>query len=206
MKSNPKYKGKWTPPKIQNPNYKGRWSAQLIDNPNFYEVDPYSQLTPVTAIGFELWTMSRNIIFDNIFIAKDAGLADKFAAQTFNVKKEMEAIAERIENPPRNFFQGLIDATEEKPWLWAVYILCLLVPIIGISAYFFGRKSVPSNDDVKKTDDYQPDDENEDVIDEKDAVEDSEENPDEPGPSTRHRRASQASIGSQKKTGRESDA
>jgi len=150
--------------------------------------------------------MSRNIIFDNIFIANNAALAEKFATQTFNIKKEMEGIAERIENPPRNFFQGLIDATEEKPWLWAVYILCALVPIIGVSAYFFGRKSVPSNDDAKKTDDYQPDDENDDVVDEKDGVEDSEENLNEPGPSTRRRRASQSSTGSQKKTVRESDA
>ncbi|KAI6187905.1 Calreticulin family protein [Aphelenchoides besseyi] len=160
MKANPLYKGKWTAPKIKNPNYKGKWSAQLIENPNYYEADPYNQLKPVTALGFELWTMSPNIIFDNIFIDDNSELAADFAAQTFNVKKQLEDMLEAIESPSTNFFQGLINATEERPWLWAVYILCVLLPIIAISAYFFGRKSTPTyTDSAKKTDAYQPDDE-----------------------------------------------
>ncbi|KAI6176720.1 Calreticulin family protein [Aphelenchoides bicaudatus] len=189
MKANPNYKGKWTPPRIKNPDYKGKWSARLIDNPNYFEANPYSQLEKVTALGFELWTMSQNILFDNIFIGNSAELAADFATQTFKVKNGLEAQLELSENPSRNVFQMLVDATEERPWLWAVYVLCVLIPCIALGAYFFGRKT-PAPDHPKKTDEYQPDDE-EELLDENDA----EELDDQPGPSSRHssRRASQVS-------------
>ncbi|KAI6241588.1 Calreticulin family protein [Aphelenchoides fujianensis] len=163
LKANPLYKGKWTAPRIKNPKYKGKWSARLIENPNYYEANPYAQLQPVTALGFELWTMSANIIFDNIFIDDDSQLAADFASQTFKVKKEQEELLESIESPSKNILQNLVDATEEKPWLWAVYVLCVLIPIIALSAYLFGRKSSGGAEDPKKTDAVQPDDEEEDA-------------------------------------------
>lgn len=46
----------------------------------------------------------------------------------------------------------MISATEERPWLWAVYILSILIPVIIIAITCFGRKSRPSTSDYKKTD------------------------------------------------------
>src|SRR5688572_26112370 len=66
MKSNPLYKGKWVRPKVKNPAFKGKWSPRLIDNPHYFEPEPYKQLAPFDAIGFELWTMSSGIVFDDI--------------------------------------------------------------------------------------------------------------------------------------------
>jgi calnexin len=175
--------GKWSPPTIKNPAYKGKWSARIIPNPNYYEANPYSQLAPVTAIGFELWTMSENILFDNILITDDATLGSDFAAQTFKIKNNLESILEQAENPSRNILQNLLDATDEKPWLWGVYILCVLIPMIALSAYFYGRKSSPTGDDAKKTDAYQPDDEEEEKLVEENVEEEEE----QPGPSgSRH--------------------
>lgn len=108
-------------------------------------------------------------------------MASDFATQTFKVKNGLEAQLELAENPSRNIFQMLIDATEERPWLWGVYLLVILVPSIALGAYFFGRKS--STSDPKKTDEIQPDDEEkEELLNEQDA----EEAEDQPGPSSRH--------------------
>uniref|UniRef100_A0AC34QHH9 Calnexin n=1 Tax=Panagrolaimus sp. JU765 TaxID=591449 RepID=A0AC34QHH9_9BILA len=151
MKPNPAYKGKWEPPMISNPNYKGKWSPKLIDNPNYYEPNPYKQLEKITALGFELWTMSSGIVFDNILITDDENLAHVFAAETFTVKRRQEELYAAVKNPTKGIFQSLIDATEERPWLWAVYTLALLIPTILISIVCFGRKTSPVPN-VKKTD------------------------------------------------------
>jgi calnexin len=137
-------------------------------------------------LGFELWTMSANILFDNILIGNDAIIASEFATQTFKVKNNLEAQLEQIENPSRNIFQSLVDATEERPWLWVVYALCVLIPCIALGAYFFGHKTSKPDSDAKKTDAYQPDDEEEDkeeLLNEEDA----QELEDQPGPSTSRR-------------------
>ncbi|KAF1634715.1 UNVERIFIED_CONTAM: Calnexin, partial [Eudyptes robustus] len=87
---NPAYKGPWSPPKIANPNFKGKWFPRIIKNPNYFEANPYQQLKTITALGFELWTIDKNIIFDNILITSDEALAAEFAAATFEVKKKYE--------------------------------------------------------------------------------------------------------------------
>uniref|UniRef100_A0A1I7STR1 Calnexin n=1 Tax=Bursaphelenchus xylophilus TaxID=6326 RepID=A0A1I7STR1_BURXY len=147
---NPAYKGPWSPPKIANPNFKGKWFPRIIKNPNYFEANPYQQLKTITALGFELWTIDKNIIFDNILITSDEALAAEFAAATFEVKKKYEETLERFESPNVGFFQNLVDATNEKPYLWAVYILVVLIPVIALSAYFFGHKSQPTYTETKK--------------------------------------------------------
>ncbi|KAH7731858.1 CNX-1 protein [Aphelenchoides avenae] len=160
MKENPLYKGKWSPPKISNPAYKGKWSPRLIENPHYFEAQPFKQLTTITAIGFELWTMSSGIVFDNIIIATDENVARDFARQTFNIKVDHEKLLEKVSNPSTGIVDSVLAATEEKPWLWAVLIVAVLLPIIGISIYCFGRKSTKDTSGrAKKTDDAEPDDE-----------------------------------------------
>lgn len=161
MIPNPAYKGKWAPPLIANPKYKGKWLPRMIDNPNFYEPNPFIQLKSISAVGFELWTINNNILFDNLLIASDEDVAQEFAKATYTVKRQFEDSLEASENPSHGFFKTLISATEERPYLWAVYILAVLIPVIAISAYFFGQKSGPTYDQFKKNDEVVEDEEDE---------------------------------------------
>jgi len=72
MIPNPKYKGKWRLPMIDNPNYQGKWEPRKIANPEYFEeTNPFSSLTPFSALGLELWSMTENIYFDNFIITND---------------------------------------------------------------------------------------------------------------------------------------
>lgn len=37
----------------------------------------------------------------------------------------------------------MLDAANDKPWLWAVYVLCVLIPVILLGVCCFGKKSTP---------------------------------------------------------------
>lgn len=69
MKKNPNYKGKWYAPLIDNPKYKGVWAPKKIDNPDYIDEKHPGHITPIGAVGFELWTMQSNILFDNILVS-----------------------------------------------------------------------------------------------------------------------------------------
>lgn len=71
---NPAYKGKWFAPKIDNPLYQGVWAPRKISNADYFEDLSPSKFEPISGIGFELWTMQGDILFDNIVISHD--LAD----------------------------------------------------------------------------------------------------------------------------------
>jgi len=90
--SNPEYKGKWTAPKIDNPAYIGVWKAKQIDNPSYYlDETPYI-LPKINAVGIDIWTMSKGILFDNILISSDTAKAKSFADESFKVRSELEAL------------------------------------------------------------------------------------------------------------------
>uniref|UniRef100_A0A182VBW8 Calnexin n=1 Tax=Anopheles merus TaxID=30066 RepID=A0A182VBW8_ANOME len=86
MVPNPNYKGKWRPPLIANVNYQGKWAPRKISNPDFFEDLTPFRMTPIAAVGIELWSMSNDILFDNIVICDDESVADEWAAQTFDLK------------------------------------------------------------------------------------------------------------------------
>ncbi|SCV67738.1 BQ2448_5349 [Microbotryum intermedium] len=92
--ANPAYKGKWFAPLIDNPLYKGPWSPRKIANPAYFEDKTPSDFTPMSGIGFELWTMTDDILFDNIYIGDSEALAEQFAAETYKVKVPIETSAE----------------------------------------------------------------------------------------------------------------
>jgi calnexin len=50
-------------------------------------------------IGFEIWTMQKDILFDNIYIGHSIEDAEKFAAETFKVKRPIEKAAEDVAKP-----------------------------------------------------------------------------------------------------------
>uniref|UniRef100_A0A0K0DVK0 Calnexin n=1 Tax=Strongyloides stercoralis TaxID=6248 RepID=A0A0K0DVK0_STRER len=138
---NPAYKGKWKKPKIPNPNYKGVWSPKLIKNPNYFVPKPFDEMLPFSGVGIELWTMSKQILFDNFIITNNIDVAKKFAEETFANTKKKEVEFDSITNPSVGIFKQLIDATEDKPYLWVVYALCILLPLIFGGIYLFGRKT-----------------------------------------------------------------
>jgi calnexin len=146
---NPKYKGKWYAPTIDNPNYKGKWSPRIIPNPNFFEdLEPY-KMTTIGAIGLELWSMSDNILFDNFLVTDDKATADQFAADSWVIKNTEEASGSLA----GGVVQSVMDATQERPWLWAVIIVVVILPIVLLVAYCCMSPSKP--DEVaerKKTD------------------------------------------------------
>ncbi|KAJ7269333.1 Calreticulin family-domain-containing protein [Mycena haematopus] len=94
FKANPAYKGKWYAPMIDNPAYKGEWAPRKIPNPDFYEdLTPVKTLGKIGGVGIELWTMTEDILFDNIYIGHSPEDAKAFAAETFDIKKPLESAA-----------------------------------------------------------------------------------------------------------------
>ncbi|KAH8884474.1 calnexin [Thozetella sp. PMI_491] len=99
MKKNPDYKGKWTAPFIDNPAYKGVWAPRKIKNPDYFEDKTPANFEPMGAIGFEIWTMQPNILFDNIYIGHSVEDARKLAEETFFEKHPIEELAELADRP-----------------------------------------------------------------------------------------------------------
>ncbi|EOR01850.1 Calnexin-like protein [Wallemia ichthyophaga EXF-994] len=92
---NPLYKGPWTPPSIVNPDYKGPWSPRKIENPDYFLDNHPHALPPVYAVGFEIWSMSAGILFDNIFIGDDERELAEFTKATYAITKPIEEARER---------------------------------------------------------------------------------------------------------------
>ncbi|KAI5949896.1 hypothetical protein KGF54_005374 [Candida jiufengensis] len=117
--ANANYKGPWFPPDIKNPNYKGIWKPRKIANPNYYELENPSQLDkPIGGIGFELWNMDGEVLFDNIYLGNSIKEAEFIGNTTFKLKVEEEykikkqnqpKIRNEPKPPPKNFEDILND-------------------------------------------------------------------------------------------------
>ncbi|KAL0951769.1 hypothetical protein HGRIS_008441 [Hohenbuehelia grisea] len=108
-KANPAYKGKWYAPMIDNPAYVGEWAPRKIANPDFFEdLTPVKSLNRIGGIGIELWTMTEDILFDNIYVGHSVEDAKALATQTFDVKKPLEVAANKPDTPEE-------DEDEEAP-------------------------------------------------------------------------------------------
>lgn len=106
-------------------------------------------------MGLELWSMTDQIYFDNFLITDDEATATDFAQLTWLVKKEIEA-AKSSSGSSDSVIDGLLKAANDKPWLWAIYLLIILLPIVLIAIFCFGtsKKPAPSTAEAqaKKTD------------------------------------------------------
>lgn len=126
---NPKYKGKWKVPLISNPNYQGKWTPRKIPNPDYFEdLNPY-KMQPIDKVAFELWTISDGIIFDNILITDDESIANSIIESTYQIKKEI------IDEKTDSWFTSMIKITNKRPWLWAVYLVSIAVPLVLFIGY-----------------------------------------------------------------------
>merc|ERR1719254_376400 len=81
MIDNPEYKGDWMVKRMSNPAYKGFWEAKKIANPEYVDDDSVYKFADFGFIGFDLWQVKGNTIFDNVIITDDAAEADAFAAK-----------------------------------------------------------------------------------------------------------------------------
>ncbi|CAG9823071.1 unnamed protein product [Phaedon cochleariae] len=122
--NNPAFKGKWRPPMIDNPNYKGKWRPRKIPNPDYFEDKAPFKMATVSAVGFELWSMSQDILFDNIIITEEIAIAEMWAADTFDKKRQ------KIAKDSESVVQRLANLTNDYPALWGVYILVLAIPVV----------------------------------------------------------------------------
>lgn len=95
-KKNPAYKGKWRAAMIDNPAYQGIWAPKQIPNPEYFELEK-PNLEAVAAIGIEIWTMQDGILFDNILVAHDEGVAEEFRKTTWEPKHTIEKEKEAAE-------------------------------------------------------------------------------------------------------------
>ncbi|KAK4002880.1 calnexin isoform X2 [Daphnia magna] len=156
MKANPKFKGKWRAPMIDNPNYRGRWRPRRIPNPDFFEDKHPFNMASIGAIGLELWSMSDNILFDNFIITDDKTVSEQWAAETFDLKRNL------VDRDQESVVQRLMNYTNKNPWLWAVYVIVVGLPLVLI--FTFCCNSQEKQDAAraalaKKTDDAVEDDE-----------------------------------------------
>lgn len=146
--NNPEYKGKWVPPLIDNPNYKGVWTPRKIPNPDYFEDKTPFQMSSIDALGFELWSISAKIMFDNVLITDDEAIAKKFAALTYD-KKILN-----IEKSADTLLNQFIAFTNQYPWLWALYVVILLIPVTLIVVCCFW--TTKDTDAEHKKDDDKP--------------------------------------------------
>ncbi|XP_003387493.1 PREDICTED: calnexin-like [Amphimedon queenslandica] len=161
MIANPAYKGKWQPPMISNPNYMGVWKPKRIPNPSHFELSGsiFSQFTPVEAVGFELWSMNKDIHFDNVIVARELVSVSAFSAESWVKKSERERVATGSDylGP---WMEYVIEIANERPYLWALYAVVLVLPFVVCAACCVRSKPKPTDEAArrKKTDAPSPDD------------------------------------------------
>ncbi len=191
---NPKYKGKWHAPLIDNPEYKGKWKPRVIPNPDyFHDPEPF-KMTAIGAVGIELWSMSSEIYFDNMLITDRKDLADKWAAETFDLK------VQKLDSNDAGMFRRILNYSNRNPWLYAVYVVVVGLPLVLIVTFCCSGDGTPApakeahvhdeenskakskangknklNQHPKKTDEVQEDDEPEDEEEEDEEEEEEEE-------------------------------
>ncbi|XP_050442881.1 calnexin isoform X2 [Adelges cooleyi] len=133
LMKNPKYKGKWKQPFIDNPNYRGKWSPRLIPNPDYFNDPTPLKSSPIGAVGFELWSISDKIYFDNIIITDNEGIAEEWAEKTWSLKKK------NLSRESRSFWGRILKNVNYKPGLWLCYAIYCSIPVIAYISYLIQR-------------------------------------------------------------------
>lgn len=140
-KQNPDYKGPWIAPQIDNPKYKGVWAPRKIANPDFFEDLHPSNLNKIGGVGFEIWSMTEDILFDNIYIGHSKADAKALAKETFHVKKPIEkAEADAESAKPVDDAATSTSSFKDAPFEWlreqafAFYELAKIDPVAAFKA------------------------------------------------------------------------
>ncbi|KAJ8266444.1 hypothetical protein GJAV_G00130500 [Gymnothorax javanicus] len=126
--SNPSYKGKWTPPLIKNPYYQGPWRPGTISNPASADAPPTLEMSPVAAVGLELWSLTGGVLFDNILLCDDAEVARRWTEASWGQRETPGLIVQ------------LLVAAHKRPWLWGVYVFSVGLPAILFISFMWPDK------------------------------------------------------------------
>lgn len=97
---NPTYVGPWIQPVIPNPNYNGEWKPRSKLNPNYFEDLKPSNLELIGGLGFELWSMDGDILFDNIYLGHSIKEAELIGNKTYSPKYDIEEYDLEHNKPP----------------------------------------------------------------------------------------------------------
>jgi len=112
MKDNAEYKGEWKAKRISNPEYKGVWEAKKIDNPEFVDDDAVYKYADFGFIGFDLWQVKAETIFDNVIITDDVAEADSFASK-WKALNEVETAAKKLDDDAKKASADAAKAEEK---------------------------------------------------------------------------------------------
>ncbi|XP_026135394.1 calnexin [Carassius auratus] len=107
--------------------------------------EPFT-LSSVSALGFELWSLTADVMFDNIFLSDRVEEAQRWTQDTWGQRKSPGVI------------EKLLMATLKRPWLWGVYVVTVGLPIILFISFMWPDKRFgPPDQDYyyKKTDEPQ---------------------------------------------------
>jgi len=189
FKANPKYKGKWYAPMIDNPEYKGEWAPRKIANPDYFEdLEPVKHLNKIGGVGIELWTMTEDILFDNVYVGHSIADAETLRAETWGVKHALEEASKATRDTvkeeevpdfgsdPAGFVRAkiaeLLDDAREDPLAAITSHPATVAGLVGAILTFFGllgalfglvgagQKPI-AKASPKKTDEVTPDDKKE---------------------------------------------
>ena len=110
-------------------------------------------MSPIGAVGIELWSMSNDIYFDNLLITSDMAVADSWAKDTYSLK------IQKLDVNSANIFTRIVNYSNKNPWLYAVYVVVIGLPLVLIITFCCsGDSKRVESDDPKKTDEMQEDD------------------------------------------------
>uniref|UniRef100_A0A8C2KB06 Si:ch211-274f20.2 n=1 Tax=Cyprinus carpio TaxID=7962 RepID=A0A8C2KB06_CYPCA len=79
--------------------------------------EPFT-LSSVSAVGFELLSLTADVMFDNIFVSDDLEVSRRWTQDTWGQRQTPGVI------------EKLLMATVKRPWLWGVYVVTVGLPII----------------------------------------------------------------------------
>ena len=120
--------------------------------------------------------MVDGVVFDNFLITSDQSIAKQYADQIWYPKSVLESKA--ISSASESVVDAIVRATKDRPWLWAVYLVAILLPLILLFVFCWPKKSTKtSKADAlhKKTDQSEADTTEQQVLTRNDDEEEDEE-------------------------------
>ncbi|XP_067312964.1 calnexin isoform X2 [Pseudorasbora parva] len=118
-----------------------------MDPPGSRGAHPF-MMSPLAAVGFELWTLTGDVMFDNILLCDSLEEARRWTENTWSRRKAPGLI------------EKLLVVTVKRPWLWGVYVFTVGLPIILFISFMWPNKRFGPPDQqyyYKKTDEPQTD-------------------------------------------------
>ena len=94
----------------------------------------------IDAVAFELWSITNGVIFDNVLVTSNVDIANMVADTTYQLKRDIND--EMIDN----WFTNFIKSTNKRPWLWGVYVIFIVLPVILVVSLCFSSFTNDKND------------------------------------------------------------